>query len=599
MSTIDAVALAEAPQRRSTPRQLLRRPMALMSVVVLAGLALVVAFGPWLMPHDPTLASITDRLQPPSSEHLLGTDANGRDQLSRVIAATRLSVGSGFFSVATAMLAGIGAGLVAGYRGGWIDTVASWVVGLLMALPAVVVLAAARAVFGPSLLVMMTLLGLFISPVYYRIVYASVRGVRNELYVDAARVAGLSDLRIVGRHVLSAVRAPIIVQSSIIAGMSVTLLAGLEFIGLGNADNATWGSLLSTGFQQVYSAPWLVVGPAVVLTLTSMAFVLLGNALRDQLSGTVPTKTRSADRVAPTETRGGRDDDEDPVAHPDDTHHDPGTPLLSIRDLRVSFDRPGQGGVEVVRGVSLDLHRGETVGIIGESGSGKTMTVLALLGLLPRGGRSSGEVNFDDLRLDDATDREMSKVRGERIGYIPQEPMTNLDPSFTVGSQLTLPLRIRKGMTKKEAREHALGLLDRVGIADPQRTYDSHPFEVSGGMAQRILIAGAVSMDPDVLVADEPTTALDVTIQAEVLDLLRDLQQERQMAVLLVTHNVGVVADLCDRVTVMHRGRFVESGPVRSVLNGPRHAYTQRLLGALLDGHPARTQRPPVVDVAR
>ncbi len=591
---------ADAEVRRPGLARLLRRPLPLLSVLVLLVVALLALVGPAITPYDPTEASITRRLQPPSSDHLLGTDQAGRDQLSRVVAATRLSVGSGLFTVATALVAGVGSGLVAGYRGGRFDTVATAVVSVLMALPAVVVLAAARAVFGPSLLAMMALLGLFLSPVYYRITWASVRGVRNELYVDAARVAGLSDLRIVGRHVLSAVRAPIIVQSSIIAGMSVALLAGLEFIGLGNPDNATWGSLLNVGFQQVYAAPWLVVGPAVVLSLTSMAFVLLGNALRDHLGGTAaPSRTRR------TRPAAGHDADPpaaDPAAAPPVVHPDPSdpsepragevAPLLSVRDLRVAFQLPDGTSREVVHGVSLDVGPGEVHGVIGESGSGKSVTALGVLGLLPRTGRvTGGEIVFDGTSLAAASERAMAGVRGRRIGYVPQEPMTNLDPSFTVGSQLTYPLVTRSGMTRREARERSLDLLARVGIPDPRRTFDSYPFEVSGGMAQRILIAGAVSMDPELLIADEPTTALDVTVQAEVLDLLRDLQQERHMAVLLVTHNVGVVADLCDRVTVMEAGRFVETGPVRSVLGTPGHAYTQALLGALLDDVPPRAVR--------
>ena len=185
-------------------------------------------------------------------------------------------------------------------------------------------------------------------------------------------------------------------------------------------------------------------------------------------------------------------------------------------------------------------------------------------------------------------ERAYAGIRGKRIGYIPQEPMSNLDPSFTIGSQLVEPLRTQLGLSKKEATKRSLDLLARVGIPNPKRTFDAYPFQVSGGMAQRVLIAGAVSTDPDLIIADEPTTALDVTVQAEVLDLLRDLQQERHMAMLLVTHNFGVVADLCDRVTVMQHGLFVEQGPVRTILGNPTHPYTRSLLNAILDEGPAR-----------
>jgi ABC-type dipeptide/oligopeptide/nickel transport system ATPase component len=182
----------------------------------------------------------------------------------------------------------------------------------------------------------------------------------------------------------------------------------------------------------------------------------------------------------------------------------------------------------------------------------------------------------------------MRQIRGRRLAYIPQEPMSNLDPSFTVGSQLTEPMRLNLGLSGNDARAKAMDLLARVGIPDPKRTFGSYPHELSGGMAQRVLIAGAVSCDPSLIIADEPTTALDVTIQAEILDLLRELQEGLGMAVLLVTHNFGVVADLCDRVSVMQHGRIVETGPARSIFAGPRHPYTQSLFAAMLEEDDAR-----------
>jgi peptide/nickel transport system permease protein len=182
----------------------------------------------------------------------------------------------------------------------------------------------------------------------------------------------------------------------------------------------------------------------------------------------------------------------------------------------------------------------------------------------------------------------MDRVRGRRISYVPQEPMSNLDPSFTVGSQLVEPLRLCLGLSKAAAKQRALELLARVGLPDPARTFASYPHELSGGMAQRVLIAGAVSCEPDLIIADEPTTALDVTVQAEILDLLRDLQRELNTAMILVTHNFGVVADLCDRVAVMQEGQIVETGLVRDIFKRPQHAYTQSLLAAILEDAPAR-----------
>lgn len=603
------LAPAAAVRQPGLFRRLLRRPLTVIALVLLAIIGFVVVFAPWIMPYDPTATSIDDILLPPSPEHLLGTDNQGRDALSRVIAGSPLSVWTGLFALATALVFGVGAGLVAGYFGGWFDTLSSWIVGVLMALPAIVMIVAARAIIGPSLLGMMFLLGLFVSPVFFRLTYGAVRSVRDELYVDAARVSGLGNGRIIGRHVLSAVRAPIIVQSALVAGMSVALLAGLEFLGLGNPSTPTWGSLLSMGFQQIYSAPWLIVGPAVALGMTGVAFVILGNGFRDELERTAPprrrgrravtTRTGSIAAVTTSVSLSGADldeaviEDEDaaPIVHRE-TVRSGGDVLLSIQDLHVAYSQADGSDVEVVHGVSLELREGEVHGLIGESGSGKTQTAFSLLGLLPRGGRvSRGEIRFDGNVLDGTDDRAMSAIRGSRIGYIPQEPMSNLDPSFTIGSQLIHPLRHRLKLSKADAHQRAVDLLTRVGITDPARTLASYPWEVSGGMAQRILIAGAISMDPDILIADEPTTALDVTVQAEVLDLLRDLQEERGLTMLLVTHNVGVVADLCNRVTVMRQGRFVETGAVRDVLVTPAHTYTRSLLDALLEDTPARSAR--------
>ena len=262
--------------------------------------------------------------------------------------------------------------------------------------------------------------------------------------------------------------------------------------------------------------------------------------------------------------------------------------MLKVADLAIGYPDHDGEFQPVVHDVSLTVDRGEVVGLVGESGSGKTQTAFAVLGLLPSNGKVlNGSIQFDGVELVGAEVQTMDKLRGTRIAYVPQEPMSNLDPSFTIGSQLVEPMRVALGMSKAQAKQKALALLDRVGIPDPPRTFRAYPHEISGGMAQRVLIAGAVSCDPDLIIADEPTTALDVTVQAEVLDLLRELEQETHMGLLIVSHNFGVVADLCDQVAVMKDGRIVESGPVRSIFKDARHPYTRSLLDAILEGGPA------------
>jgi ABC-type dipeptide/oligopeptide/nickel transport system ATPase component/ABC-type dipeptide/oligopeptide/nickel transport system permease subunit len=580
------VTAAPTAGRVNLFRRLITTPLGAIAMGFLAIVAFVTVTGSWLAPYDPKTASLQLVLAPPSAEHWLGADSAGRDVFSRLLVGTQISISAALVALVVALVIGVTGGLIAGYYGGFFDNVSSWFTSILMALPAVIVLLAARAALGPSVWLSMAIFGVLLSPTYFRLVYASVTAVRNELYVDAARVAGLSDLRIIGRHILSVVRAPIIIQSAIIVGISIAILSGLEFLGIGDLSVPTWGSMLNDGFAQIYRAPILMLWPSLAIGLTSMALVLVANAARDALERTAPRKRR---RGTPTSIETTSSDGA-PLPLPPAQ----GAPvskelLLSVRDLVVGYDREDGGLTKVVDGISFDIYRGEVHGLIGESGSGKTQTAFAVLGLLPTGGRVvSGSIKFEGTSLANAPESVYRSIRGRRIAYIPQEPMSNLDPSFTIGSQLVEPMRVVLGISAQEAKERALALLGRVGIPRPARTFSAYPHEISGGMAQRVLIAGAVSCDPELVIADEPTTALDVSVQAEVLDLLRDLQKERNLGVLLVTHNFGVVADLCDRVSVMKSGQLVETGSVESIFANPAHAYTRSLLDSMLEGGPPR-----------
>ncbi|QSB12878.1 dipeptide/oligopeptide/nickel ABC transporter permease/ATP-binding protein [Natronosporangium hydrolyticum] len=580
--------------RGSLLRRLVGNPTAVIALGFLAVVAVVAVLGARLAPYDPNHASLQRILRSPGGEHLLGTDGSGRDVFSRLLAATQISVAAALLALGVALVLGVAGGLLAGYYGGWFDTVSSWLTSLIMALPGIVILLAARAVVGPSVWMAMAIFGVLLSPAFFRLVYAAVTAVRNELYVDAARVSGLSDARIIGRHILVVVRAPIIIQSAIVTGIAIAIQSGLEFLGLGDLSVPTWGSMLNEGFQNIYREPMLMLWPSLAIGLTTIALALLANAMRDALErvGVRPQRRRSpaataAPAAAATPVAAG----EAPVAHPaDPAEREPGTPpLLRITGLRIGYDQPDGSVVEVLHGIDLEVGRGEVHGLVGESGSGKTQTAFGVLGLLSDGGRVlDGSIQLDGVELAGAGEREYVRVRGRTIAYVPQEPMSNLDPGFTIGSQLVEPLRVTLGMSKRAATAHALELLHRVGIPEPRRTFAAYAHEISGGMAQRVLIAGAVATDPQLLIADEPTTALDVTVQAEVLDLLRDLQAERQMAMLLVTHNFGVVADLCDQVSVMQAGQIVETGPVRAIFHEAAHPYTSSLLAAILDGGEAR-----------
>ncbi|RWZ50820.1 dipeptide/oligopeptide/nickel ABC transporter permease/ATP-binding protein [Labedella phragmitis] len=583
-----APVVAPTLARQSLFRRLLRNPVAVAALAFLAVVAVVAVVGRWIAPVDPTLSSLQLVVADPSAAHPLGGDSAGRDVLSRLLSATQISIAGALLALVVALLVGVVGGLIAGYYGGLFDTVSSWLTAIVMALPAIVVLLAARAALGPSIWVSMAIFGVLLSPAFFRLVHVSVRAVRDELYVDAARVAGLSDARIIGRHILGVVRAPIIIQSAVLLGIAIAVQSGLEFLGLGDQAVPTWGGMLNDGFAQIYRAPVLMLWPSLAIGLTSMALVLVANAARDELERSAPRARARRPPAAGSDTRVDRPA---MILHPDDrrTSALDTDVLLRVRNLVVAYDREGEGSTEVVKGVDLEVRRGEVHGLIGESGSGKTQTAFAILGLLSSGGHiEAGSIEFAGDRLDEGGEGSYARVRGRRIAYVPQEPMSNLDPSFTIGSQLVEPMRVVLGLSRGEARSRALALLERVGIPDPAHAFAAYPHEISGGMAQRVLIAGAVSCDPELVIADEPTTALDVTVQAEVLDLLRDLQRERGMAVLIVTHNFGVVADLCDRVSVMQSGRIVESGPVDAIFDHPEHEYTCSLLGAILEDGDAR-----------
>jgi len=576
---IAPVPTGDKPVTRSLFRRLLRNPVGLVPMTYLALLVLVTAFSRVLAPADPNAASLTDVLAPPGGAHSLGADSAGRDVLSRLLVAGQFSLAGALVALLVAMAIGVTAGLLAGYYGGRLDAVLSWQAGLWMALPGIIILLAARAVLGPSMWLSMAIFGLLLSPSFFRLVYASVTAVRKELYVDAAVVSGLSDRRIMARHILVAVRAPVIIQAAMVGGIAIAIQAGLEFLGLGDMSIPTWGSMLNDGFANIYTAPVLMLWPSLVIALTTISLTLLANAMRDELERTGSRKRRRRGAPATVDTVNAAGQ-ETPIRHGDPDRE----PLLTLTGLSVGHDQPDGSVTTVVHDASLTVGQGEVHGLIGESGSGKTQTAWSVLRLLPNTGRiTGGSVVFDGTDLTTLPEKAMQRLRGTRIAYIPQEPMSNLDPSFTVGGQLTEPLRLLLGLSKTQARERALELLAKVGIPEPARTFRAYPHEISGGMAQRVLIAGAVSCEPDLLIADEPTTALDVTVQAEVLDLLRSLREEMGMGILLVTHNFGVVADLCDRVSVMREGRIVETGPVRTILRDPRHEYTRSLLAAIPD----------------
>lgn len=566
--------------------RILTNPVGAISFTIAAIFSFTALFAQWIAPYDPQESNYDHLSEAPTLAHWMGTDDLGHDIFSRMIYGTQFTMSGAVLCLAISITLGCTLGLLAGYFGGIWDSIGNWLSNILQALPGLVVLLAAAAVLGNSLYLAMSIYGVLLSPAFFRLMFVTVRGVRNELYIDAARVSGLSDFAIITKHIFGVVRAPIIIQSGIVASIAIAIQSGLQFLGFGSLETISWGSLLIDGFGKIWDQPIRLLWPAVGIALLMVSLVLFTTTLRDELESAGP-KVRKGGRKRVEEHISAVANSQ-PIIH--DEKNRTGEELLRISGLEIGYLQANQKFNVVVHEVHLSINRGEVVGLVGESGSGKTQTALALLGLLPSGGTVlKGSIEFDGIELTQLSNKNFDKIRGRRISYIPQEPMSNLDPSFTIGSQLTEPLRVVLGMSRKDARARALELLGMVGLPNPEKTFNSYPHEISGGQAQRVLIARAISANPDLIVADEPTTALDVTIQAEILDVLRDLQKRLGVAVLLVTHNFGVVADLCDRVAVMQSGRIVESGGIDEIFDYPAHPYTKELLAAILDERgPAR-----------
>jgi peptide/nickel transport system permease protein len=574
VAPVAAPAMASLSGNPHFLRRLLRRPIAVVCCAYLVLLIGVAVVAPIAMPSvsSQDAGNLFAANQLPSWAHVLGTDTLGRDVLSRLLVGDRVTLIGVAEALVVFLVLGVPFGLLAGYVGGWTDRVVIWLADLTYSLPAVVIIIVVLSVFPSSMPAAMITLGVLAAPDIMRVVRSATLPIREELYVKAAEVSGLSRTYILTRHILPRIVGVVIVQASLLAAVALGVQSGLAFLGLlVEAPAPSWGGMVADGTTVLLLHPWLIVPPGVAIAVTMLALSLLGDAVRDAAvetwSGSLAARQapakRAAAQAAVTETA--------PPAE---------AALLTVRHLSVSF--PGRvGSVPVVEDVSFDVAPGQIVGIVGESGCGKSVTAAAVIGLLPGAGRvDGGSIWFGGTDLARATEAELRKVRGRRIGFVSQEPTASLDPSYRVGSQIAEGIRRHRGLSRSAARAQALELLRDMHFADPVAVAQRYPHELSGGMAQRVAIARALAGEPELLIADEPTTALDVTVQAEILDLIRELQLARQMAVLIVTHDWGVVADLCDQVVVMYGGQVVERADVQPIFELPLHPYTEALLAS-------------------
>ncbi|MFI0483548.1 dipeptide/oligopeptide/nickel ABC transporter permease/ATP-binding protein [Actinomadura sp. 9N215] len=583
-------------------RRLLGQPVTVACGLYLLGLVVVAVAAPALAPHPPDRVDLAVRLTGPGGDHWLGTDELGRDQLSRMMYGSRVALQASFQAVALGVVVGVPLGLLIGYFGGWWDRIAMRLVDVAGSIPTLLFAFAIIAALGRGLTNAMLAISIVFALNLLRITRGAVLIERERPYVDSARVLGLGSPRIMFGQILPNVAGPLVVQASIFLGLAQLFEAMLSFLGLGvDTGTASWGQMLDKARTYTAEQPWLPVFPGMAITGTVLAFNLFGDGLRDALGREGATalpwgrSRRRGPLLARQDEHVEADGDGDALVTKTGPPPEPdaGTALLSVRGLSVRF--PGQDGppVAVVDDVSFDVAEGEVFGLVGESGCGKTMTALSAAGLVPSPGTvTARSIRLDGRELTGLSDDELTGIRGRGIAMIFQDPQDALSPVHTVGRQICEPLRTHARLSKREARERAAELLALAGVPDARRRLADYPFQFSGGMAQRVMIAQALACDPRLLIADEPTTALDVTVQRQVLDLLLDLRGRFGMSILLITHDLGVVADVCDRVAVMYAGQVVETASTEQLFSTPRHPYTAALLAATPRGEEVAGELP-------
>ena len=567
---------------------------------------LVGVFAPWLQTHDPTRTGLASPLTGPNGDFWFGVDKLGRDVFSRLVAGTRRSLLVGFGAAGIALFVGALLGALAGTSRTAVDEVLMRCLDVVMAFPAIVLSALLIISFGKnSLVVLIVAIGFVFTPPVARIVRANVLAQYGEDYVAAERIIGARRPHILWRHVLRNCAAPIMVFVTVMVADAIVFEASLSFIGGGLSPQeaeSSWGSVIAFGKEMVQIGGWWATFfPGLLILLTVLALNVLSEGISDAWAAPAARRTDVA-KVAAREDRleAARPGDGKVVELPglaeaarrlaERARPVPaGEPILVVDDVSISFEK-AHGGVDVVEGMSFEVRPGEVLGLVGESGSGKSLTTLAVMGLLPPGARVTGSIVYDGRDLTTLSASARRALMGREIAMVYQDALSALNPAIKIGGQLAQ--LIKRGGTRS-----AEELMELVGL-DPARTLSAYPHELSGGQRQRVVIAMALSRDPRLVIADEPTTALDVTVQAQVMELLLRLQAELGFALILVSHDLALVSDVSHRVVVMYGGQVVESGRTTDVIGAPAHHYARGLLGSVLSletGAERLTQIPGVV----
>ena len=588
----------ETTQKLSVPGMRLAglRHLPLTSKIAL-GLLVVVAlmavFAPLIAPFNPLATGLTRGPAAPDAVHWFGTDRQGRDVFSRLVHGAGSSLVIGLAATAVALSAASVLGAITATAHKWVAEVLMRGLDMVMSFPGIALAVMLVTVFGQSLPVLVLTIAFLYVPQLTRVIRANIIGQFGEDYVAAVRVMGASTPRILIKHVARNCLAPILVFATVLVADAIVFEASLSFIQAGVPDpEPSWGNVMASGRQLVMSGGWWpTLFSGALITTTVLALNILAEGMTDAMAAPRSRAQVNAAAVEAAIDRGEAPNvavSAEPVVSLDErlaqlrqmerargdrlVYAGGEVPLLEVRNLSIAF--PRHGSVNVVDDVSFSVRPGETMALVGESGCGKSITSLAIMGLLDPRAKISGEILFEGQNLLTMTERQRNGLRGKGIAMIYQDALSSLNPAMLIRSQM-------KQLTSRGGTRSAEDLLELVGL-DPKRTLNSYPHELSGGQRQRVLIAMALTRNPKLVIADEPTTALDVTVQKQVVELLNRLREELGFAMLFVSHDLALVAEISHRIAVMYAGQLVEQGSSRDILTQPIHEYTRGLLGAVL-----------------
>lgn len=572
--------LASAPAKPDSAaltfwRSFRRSRTGLIGLVMLTVAILAATFAPCLAPYPHgTSASvqIADIYQPPSFAHLLGTDDAGQDVLTNFLYGARVSLTVGFFAAFISIFIGGTMGLVAGFFGGRWENVLMRFTDIMLVIPDLPLTVVIVALTKPSLWNIILVIGILGWTTTARIVRSQTLAVKSRKFVLRARAIGASKIHILIRHILPLVLPILVVQAVLTISVAILNESALSFIGLGDPTAPSWGQALNFAFGRgamSAGAWWALVAPGFGIVWVVLALTLFGQGLEQVLNPRLDTHHLMPSKPTIQKEAGAE--------------RRQGNALLEVQNLSIHYVSDEKPPARAVENISFTLKEGELIGLVGESGCGKTTLMLSLLKLLPAAGQIvNGRVLYNGKNLTTMNEAELNQIRWGEISIIFQGAMNALNPVRTVGDQIREAiLRHATDYPKEKLDERVSELLELVGIASAHR--ERFPHQYSGGMRQRAMIAMALACNPRVIIADEPTTALDVMIQAQILELLNELRRKLGLAVVFVTHDLGVVAELCDKVLVMYGGVTAEYADVDTIYNAPRHPYTQELLKAFPD----------------